>query len=160
MGFLRFLRANWLFLLAGFVLTLTSSYGQTFFISLFAGEIMADFGLSDGQWGGIYTLGTTASAITMVWAGTLVDRFRVRALGTLVLLALAGACLFMAAVPNAGLLVLAIFFLRLFGQGMSSHLATVAMARWFVPRVGRHCPSPRWASRWGRRCCRSSSWRC
>ena len=136
MGFLRFLRANWLFLLAGFVLTLTSSYGQTFFISLFAGEIMADFGLSDGQWGGIYTLGTTASAITMVWAGTLVDRFRVRALGTLVLLALAGACLFMAAVPNAGLLVLAIFFLRLFGQGMSSHLATVAMARWFVASRG------------------------
>ena len=136
MSFLRFLRANWLFLLAGFILTLTSSYGQTFFISLFAGQIMADFGLTDGQWGGIYTLGTTASAITMVWVGTLVDRFRVRALGTLVLLALAGACLFMAAVPNAGLLVLAIFLLRLFGQGMSSHLATVAMARWFVASRG------------------------
>ncbi|MBU2359286.1 MAG: MFS transporter [Alphaproteobacteria bacterium] len=137
MSFLRFVRANWLFLLAGFTLTLTSSYGQTFFISVFAGQIMADFGLSDGQWGGIYTLGTTASAITMVWAGTLVDRFRVRALGTLVLLALAAACLFMAAVPNAALLVLAIFFLRLFGQGMSSHLAVVAMARWFTASRGK-----------------------
>jgi MFS family permease len=137
MSFIHFVRANWLFLLAGFTLTLTSSYGQTFFISLFAGQIMADFGLSDGQWGGIYTLGTTASAITMVWAGTLVDRFRVRALGTLVLLALAAACLFMAAVPNAALLVLAIFFLRLFGQGMSSHLAVVAMARWFVASRGK-----------------------
>ena len=136
MTFLRFVRTNWLFLLAGFTLTVTSSYGQTFFISLFAGQIMADFGLTDGQWGGIYTLGTAASAITMVWAGTLVDRFRVRALGTLVLLALAVACLFMAMVPNAGLLVLAIFFLRLFGQGMSSHLATVAMARWFVASRG------------------------
>lgn len=82
MSFIHFVRANWLFLLAGFTLTVTSSYGQTFFISLFAGQIMADFGLSNGQWGGIYTLGTTASAITMVWAGTLVDRFRVRALGT------------------------------------------------------------------------------
>jgi MFS family permease len=137
MSFIHFVRANWLFLLAGFTLTLTSSYGQTFFISLFAGQIMDDFGLSDGQWGGIYTLGTTASAITMVWAGTLVDRFRVRALGTLVLLALAAACLFMAAVPNAALLVLAIFFLRLFGQGMSSHLAVVAMARWFVASRGK-----------------------
>jgi MFS family permease len=137
MSFIHFVRANWLFLLAGFTLTVTSSYGQTFFISLFAGQIMADFGLSNGQWGGIYTLGTTASAITMVWAGTLVDRFRVRALGTLVLLALAAACLFMAAVPNAALLVLTIFFLRLFGQGMSSHLAVVAMARWFVASRGK-----------------------
>lgn len=137
MNFIHFVRANWLFLLAGFTLTVTSSYGQTFFISLFAGQIMADFGLSNGQWGGIYTLGTTASAITMVWAGTLVDRFRVRALGTLVLLALAAACLFMAAVPNAALLVLTIFFLRLFGQGMSSHLAVVAMARWFVASRGK-----------------------
>jgi MFS family permease len=137
MSFIHFVRANWLFLLAGFTLTVTSSYGQTFFISLFAGQIMADFGLSNGQWGGIYTLGTTASAITMVWAGTLVDRFRVRALGTLVLLALAAACLLMAAVPNAALLVLTIFFLRLFGQGMSSHLAVVAMARWFVASRGK-----------------------
>ena len=137
MSFLRFVRDNWLFLLAGFVLTVTSSYGQTFFISLFAGQIMTDFGLSDGQWGGVYTLGTTASAITMVWAGTLVDRFRVRALGTIVLSALACACLFMAAVPNPVLLVLAIYLLRLFGQGMSSHLAVVAMARWFVASRGK-----------------------
>ncbi|MEM1352923.1 MAG: MFS transporter, partial [Pseudomonadota bacterium] len=55
MGYLRFLIDNWVFLLAGFLLTFTSSYGQTYFISIFAGEIKADFGLSDGQWGGIYT---------------------------------------------------------------------------------------------------------
>ena len=39
MDYFRFLRANWLFLLAGFLLTFTSSYGQTYFISIFAGEI-------------------------------------------------------------------------------------------------------------------------
>ena len=80
MVYLQFIRANWLFLLAGFLLTFTSSYGQTYFISLFAGEIKGEFGLSDGQWGGIYTIGTTLSAITMVWAGVLTDRFRVRRL--------------------------------------------------------------------------------
>ena len=89
MNYLQFLRLNWLFLLAGFLLTFTSSYGQTYFISLFAGEIKADFGLSDGQWGGIYTIGTTLSAITMVWAGVLTDRFRVRVLALCVMLGLA-----------------------------------------------------------------------
>ena len=73
----------------GCVLTFMSSFGQTFFISIFAGEIRAEFGLSHGEWGGIYALGTLASAIVMVWSGGLTDRFRVRTLGPVVLVCLA-----------------------------------------------------------------------
>lgn len=134
---LRFIRDNARWLAAGVLLTLLSSFGQTFFISIFAGEIRATFGLSHGQWGGIYTLGTTASAIVMVWAGGLTDRFRVRALGAVVLLLLAGACLFMARVNAAWLLPLVIFALRFTGQGMTSHIAVVAMSRWFIATRGR-----------------------
>ena len=137
MEYLRFLRRNWLFLLAGFLLTFTSSYGQTYFISLFAGAIKTDFGLSDGQWGGLYTIGTTLSALTMVWAGVLTDRFRVRALALLVMLALAGACLAMASVSNWVLLILVIYALRLTGQGMMSQLGQVAMVRWFEATRGK-----------------------
>lgn len=140
MSFLQFLRRNASFLLAGFLLTFTSSYGQTYFISIFAGEIRGAFGLSNGAWGGIYTLGTTLSAVTMVWAGTLTDRFRVRGLAVFVMGGLALACLAMAAVPSlpsAALLVLVIFALRFTGQGMMIHLSVVAMARWFVGARGR-----------------------
>ncbi len=137
MGYLRFVIDNRLFLLAGFLLTLTSSYGQTYFISIFAGEIRGTFNLSDGQWGGIYTVGTTLSAITMIWAGALTDRFRVRELSLVVMLALAVACLAMAAVPNWIVLVFVIYALRLTGQGMMSQLGSVAMARWFVAARGR-----------------------
>ncbi len=137
MGYLRFVIDNRLFLLAGFLLTLTSSYGQTYFVSIFAGEIRGTFNLSDGQWGGIYTVGTTLSAITMIWAGALTDRFRVRELSLVVMLALAVACLAMAAVPNWIVLVFVIYALRLTGQGMMSQLGSVAMARWFVAARGR-----------------------
>ena len=137
MEYLNFLRRNWLFLLAGFLLTFTSSYGQTYFISLFAGVIKGDFGLSDGQWGGIYTIGTTLSAITMVWAGVLTDRFRVRVLAFGVMVALAGACLAMAAVPNWVALIFVIYALRLTGQGMMSQLGQVAMVRWFEASRGK-----------------------
>ncbi|WP_339761870.1 MFS transporter [uncultured Sulfitobacter sp.] len=137
MTYLRFIRANWLFLLAGFLLTLTSSYGQTYFISLFAGEIKGSFGLSDGQWGGIYSIGTTLSAITMVWAGVLTDRFRVRRLSFWVMIALATACLAMAAVPNWIALIFVIYALRLTGQGMMSQLGSVAMVRWFEATRGK-----------------------
>ncbi|MEW9920516.1 MFS transporter [Marimonas sp. MJW-29] len=137
MGYLRFLRANWLFLLAGFLLTFTSSYGQTYFISLFAGEIKGDFGLTDGQWGGIYTVGTTASAIAMIWAGVLTDRFRVRALALAVMIALAAACVAMALNKSWVLLMVVIFALRLTGQGMMSQLGAVAMVRWFEATRGK-----------------------
>jgi MFS family permease len=134
---LSFLRLNAPWLGAGFLLTLFSGFGQTYFISIFAGEIRAEFGLSHGQWGGIYTLGTGASAVVMVWAGALTDRFRIRALGLIVLVLVSMACLFMAGVRAAWLLPLVIFSLRFTGQGMLSHLAVVAMARWFTAARGR-----------------------
>ena len=137
MGYLRFLIDNRLFLLAGFILSFTSSYGQTFFISLFAGDIMREFELTDGEWGGLYTLATTMSAVTMVWAGVLTDRYRVRLLSFGVMVLLAVSCLAMALIQTWGLLILVIYGLRLFGQGMMSEVAYVAMARWFVAARGR-----------------------
>ncbi len=119
------------------LLTFMSSFGQTFFISIFAGDIRATFGLSHGAWGGLYSLGTTLSAIIMIWAGALTDVFRVRVLGPLVLIALALACIWMATANAVWVLPLVIFALRFAGQGMASHIAIVAMARWFTASRGK-----------------------
>ncbi len=137
MPFLTFLRRNATWLGAGALLMFLSSFGQTFFISIFAGEIRETFNLSHGAWGGIYSLGTTVSAVVMIWAGGLTDLFRARVLGAVVLGGLAVACLAMALTPAAWFLPLAIFLLRLFGQGMCTHTAVVAMARWYVATRGR-----------------------
>ncbi len=137
MRLLRYLRENVRFLTAGVLLTFLSSFGQTYFISLFSGEIRAEFSLSHGEWGGIYSLGTMTSAIVMVWAGALTDHLRVRILGAVVFGLLVAACLFMAFNNAAWLLPLVIFGLRFTGQGMTSHLAVVAMARWFVATRGK-----------------------
>jgi MFS family permease len=134
---LAFLRENARWLAAGFLLALTSSYGQTFFISIFAAQIMAETGLSDGQWGLTYTLATTASAAAMVWAGGALDNYRVRALAPFILGGLTLACLAMAALQSALMLLPVIFLLRFFGQGMTSQLAVVSMARWFAANRGR-----------------------
>ena len=137
MPFIAFLRTNAPFLAAGFLLSLLSTFGQTVFISIFAGEIRDLFGLSHGAWGAYYALGTLASAIVMLWAGVLTDLFRVRLLGAVVMIGLAIACLGMALNPFVILLPLVIFLLRFFGQGMMSHISGVAMARWFVASRGR-----------------------
>ena len=132
-----FLRINARWLSAGALLAFLSSFGQTFFISVFAGEIRAAFGLGHASWGAIYTAGTGASALAMLWAGGLTDRFRARTLGTAILVLLAAACLSMAAVPGAWALPFVILALRFTGQGMTSHIAVVAMSRWFVATRGR-----------------------
>lgn len=118
-------------------MTFLSSFGQTFFISVFSGEIRQAFDISHGEWGGIYMIGTTLSAVVMIWAGGLTDIFRVRVLGPVILVGLAAACLAMALNRAFWALPLVIFALRFFGQGMSSHIAVVAMARWFVATRGR-----------------------
>ena len=134
---MTFIRDNARWLTVGVVLTFLSSFGQTFFISIFAGEIRAEYGLSHGDWGAVYAAGTLGSAAVMLWLGLLSDRLRVRVLGPLVLAGLAGACLWMAGNRAGWALPLVIFALRLGGQGMATHVARVAMARWFVAARGR-----------------------
>lgn len=132
-----FLRDNLRWLAAGALLTLASSFGQTFFISIFAGEIRAAFDLSHGEWGGIYTLGTLASAAAMLFAGGLTDRFRVRHLSSIILVLFAVTCVAMAMVPTAWALIIVIFGLRFCGQGMLSHTSAVGLGRWFSRNRGR-----------------------
>jgi MFS family permease len=136
-GYIAFIRANAPFLATGALLSFLSSFGQTYFIAIFGGEIRSEFGLSNGDWGFIYMIGTSASAFCMLFAGGLADRFRVRSLGIAVLILLALACTAMAINTSAMLLVAVIFALRFTGQGMTSHVAVVAMSRWFVATRGR-----------------------
>lgn len=136
MDSLRFIRDNLRFLSAGVILLLSSCPGQTFFISIFAAEIMAEFSLTDGEWGAAYTVATTASAVALFWAGSLTDRFRVRALALTVMPGLAIAAIAMGLNTSVVGLIFIVFLLRFFGQGMMYQLAATAMARWFVGRRG------------------------
>ncbi|MEP5759787.1 MAG: MFS transporter [Litoreibacter sp.] len=133
----EFLRSNFNWLLAGFLMTFASSFGQTFFISLFAGDIRSEFGLSHGAWGGIYMISTLASAAVMVWTGALTDTVRVRSLCIMIFAGFILACIAMSGVRSIWLLFPIIFTLRLSGQGMLSHISGVAMSRWFVAARGR-----------------------
>lgn len=137
MTLILFIRENLRWLAAGLLLTFCSSFGQTYFISIFAGEIQTTFDLTDGQWGFFYMLGTGASGLLMIFAGTLADHWRVGRLALFFFLAFAAICIAMSQVSAAWMLPLIIFGLRFCGQGMISHIAVVAMARWYVANRGK-----------------------
>lgn len=133
----RFLVENARWLTAGMVLTLCSSFGQTYFISLFAGEIKAVYGLSDGGWGGIYTLATLASAAVLIQAGGLADTLPLGRLALGVLGLYVAVAAGMALNGSVVVLVALIGGLRFCGQGMMGHIAMTAMGRWFRAQRGR-----------------------
>lgn len=140
-----FLRDNARWLGAGFGLSFCSSFGQTFFISLFAGELQALTGLTDGGWGALYTVATLASAATIYRIGGLADRMRLERLAVAVLAVYALTAFAMGILGWLGgpglasvvLLGVAVYLLRLCGQGMMGHIAATAMGRWFRAHRGR-----------------------
>ena len=132
-----FFKDNAPWLAAGGLLTFGSSFGQTYFIAIFAGDIRAEFGLSHGAWGSLYALGTLASAALMLGVGGVTDRFRTRSLAVTNLCLFATVCVAMALAPAAAALPVILFGLRFCGQGMMSHLALVSVGRWFRAQRGK-----------------------
>lgn len=134
---LDFYKSQWRFLLFGFLLAFFSSPGQTFFISLFSGDIRRELGLSHGDFGTIYAIGTLASAISLIPLGRLVDTIRLRVIAAGITLGLVIAILHFSIVSSVLSLGIGIYLLRLSGQGMMSHLYSTAMTRRYVAERGR-----------------------
>jgi len=121
----------------GVFLIFSSSIGQTFFISLFSGEIRNEFSLSHGMFGIFYSAATLLSAIVFFWLGKLTDKFNLTFLGLVTLGALSGFAFLLSSAETIFLLFLSLLGLRLFGQSMLGHIAITAMGRWFSEKRGR-----------------------
>ena len=137
MPIFKFIANNTRWLAGGFLLTLFSSFGQTFFISLSAGDIRSDYNLSHGDFGLLYMVATLASALTLPWLGKIVDLFSPSKVAFIIMPLLAIGALGMAFSTHIAALVFTIYMLRLFGQGMMTQTALTATARWFSANRGR-----------------------
>lgn len=133
----HFLRANARWLAGGFLLTLFSSFGQTFFVGLSGNDLRATFHLSAGSFGGLYMLANIASALSLPWLGRTLDLMPGWKVVRFTMPALAGACALVAVAPNVVVLTVALYLIRLFGQGMMTETAYTEIGRWFVANRGR-----------------------
>ena len=133
----QFLKSNFQYLLFGFLMTFCSSFGQTFFLGIFNPFIREDLNLSHSEFGGIYSAATLVSSLTIIWLGKKIDDFKLRNFAIFVCISLFFAAVFMSQLSSLVHLLLAIFFLRLFGQGLMSHTSSTAMARYFDKNRGK-----------------------
>jgi MFS family permease len=133
----HFIRHNFRWIAGGFLLTYFSSFGQTYFISASIAEWQAAFDLSHGEFGRLYMFATLASAVCLPFLGRLVDFVPAHKMILIVVPVLAGATLMAGFANSVLILVIAIFLLRLFGQGMMTHIALTSTGRWFSAERGR-----------------------
>ena len=135
--FLNFTRRDWKPLSFGVLLMALSSFGQTFYISLFGEHLRTDFQISNGEFGSLYALATIASAFTLTRVGRWIDHTSVERYTMGVALVLSGACVAMAFGQNVILLAITLYFLRLGGQGLMVHTAKTTVARHFSSNRGK-----------------------
>lgn len=117
-------------------MTFFSSFGQTFLISLFVPVITHDFLLTKTGFGSIYSGITLVSALSLSYFGRWIDMMSLRSYSLLIAGGLVVGSLFMAISWSWLVLIAGLLLLRFSGQGLSSHAARTAMARYFLADRG------------------------
>ena len=137
MNYFSFVRQHLGFLFFGFTMMGLSNFGNTFFIALHSDAIKATFGLSNTSFGGLYSAMTLLSALVMLFTGRYIDKWRLSRFTVFVFFGFATGCLLMGFANHIIVLAMALFLLRHFGQGLSSHTGSTATARAFPHQRGR-----------------------
>ena len=119
------------------LIQVATSPGQTFAISAFTPYLREDLHLTDSQLSLAYMLGTLFAAVPLAIVGPLSDRFGLRGITLIAVIALSGACYLASSVTNFATLLVAFFLLRFLGQGSLSLLSGNAISMWFRSRIGR-----------------------
>ena len=130
-------RSNFKIIIFGFVFTFFSSIGQSFFIGLFNSNIRQELNISNAEFGSIYGIATLCSSLALIWVGKKIDDLKLVNYSLLVVVFLSFAALFFSFVNGIILLAMGIFFLRLSGQGLMAHTASVSTSRFFNQSRGK-----------------------
>jgi MFS family permease len=137
LDYLRFVWTHRRFLAFGLLAVTLSGFGQTYYISLFGGQIRGELGLSHGDFGLLYSAATLVSGLTIGWAGRVLDRLDLRAFLAVVLGGVVAGSLLMAGAASVLAMGVAMFLLRFAGQGLMTHMAFTSMGRYFETGRGK-----------------------
>jgi predicted MFS family arabinose efflux permease len=121
----------------GFIFTFFSSFGQSFFLGLFNAPIRNELGITHGQFGSIYASATICSSLLLIWIGKKIDDYRILNYSFFVVILLFASSLFFSFINSVYFLAVAIFLMRLSGQGLMSHASTTTISRFFEKSRGK-----------------------
>jgi len=130
-------KSNFKIIIFGFVFTFFSCIGQSFFIGLFNSSVRTELNVTHGEFGAIYGVATLSSSLMLIWLGKKIDDLKLIKYSFFVVIFLSLAALFFSFINGLIFLFIGIFFLRLSGQGLMAHTASVAISRFFDRSRGK-----------------------
>lgn len=137
MTYLAFVRKEKKLLSFAVSYTFFSSFGQTFFISLFVPFFLIAFDLSNAAFGSLYSAATLIGAFLLPALGQWIDRVSIKKYSLSVAAGLLAATLLMALSWHVSIFFLSLVLIRLTGQGLCSHTAQATMAKVYGSERGK-----------------------
>ena len=110
--------------------------GQSPCIGVVINSIVEDLNISLTTVTGLYLVATTSSSIALTFMGRIIDRVGVRIMVCIISVMLGVACFVASAAHNIGVLLLAFFLLRFFGQGSLMMVSKTTINYWWVDLRG------------------------
>lgn len=133
----RFVLGNKRLLNFGFLFNFFSSFGQTFFISLFVPFWVESLKITNAAFGTMYATVTIISAFLISAVGKYIDRIPLKNYGLLVFSELMVSVVVLSQAFHTIILMLGLFMVRWFGQGLMTHTASTGIAKHFDEHRGK-----------------------
>jgi MFS family permease len=133
----RFLFGNKRLLNFGFLFNFFSSFGQTFFISLFVPYWIKELGITNASFGSMYAIVTLISAGLLTITGKYIDRLSLKKFSLIVFSGLMLSVLFLSQAKSIVVLVMGLLLVRWFGQGLMTHTSSTGIAKYFESNRGK-----------------------
>ncbi len=137
MHYFKLLKKYPAYLSYGLVHYFFTAPGQTFFISLYVGYFTTNLDITQVDFDLYYSIATLLSALSLPWLGQWIDKIRLQNFSLWLGLALIGFCGLASLVDHVITLLIALYGLRLCGQGLMGLTASTATARFFTDMRGQ-----------------------
>ncbi|PHR24487.1 MAG: MFS transporter [Desulfotalea sp.] len=133
----HFIKRSWPLLTFGMITVFWGNFGQSFFISWYGASFQQSLQLTATAYGSAYSTATLASGLLLMWMGAAIDKVSLRWFVTFSSAGLFAAMISLSQVTTLSGLIIGLFLLRFFGQGLLPHTAITTMAREFSLHRGK-----------------------
>ena len=137
MNYWRLIKKYYRYLLFAVIQSFFSTYGQTIIVGQFRSNTVEQFPINDTEFGLIYTIVTLISALLLPIPGSWMDKISLRKYTILAVLGLSLGYMIYGLAQSIVFIMIGLFLLRFFGQGIFSHISATSTARYFEKTRGK-----------------------
>ena len=128
---------GWIIVGVAAVVVFFSGPGQTYSVSIFIDHYIREFGWSRTAISSYYSIATLVSGLSLPVIGRFIDNKGHRKSLMMITVLFSVTCVWMSFVMSPWMILVGFVFVRMFGQGSMTLIASVLVPQWFIRQRGR-----------------------